>query len=464
MSVIPVWGVINGVCECSHGAEYEAKSPEEKLLIKHPTGKHPYLETWEVQRKKIASVETIASWFTNTHHNIAILTGKVSGNLAVMDFDDINMFRAMKHIIPNTMVVQTGKGYHVYIRSSEPMKSRKYRNMLLDFQADGKYVVAPPSQHKNGSQYKLARDVDIISLPSNEIDDMLSRAEKYATIIRIIAPEYKEGVKHNFNLGLAILCKKSGWNKDAIREFLYAVDTYFNDNTRNAKDALVEWVFSKGADLNPTKDFLETESYGKLVADIFTGNILDIIQDVSIIQSSEEVIVNLTIKANGLETRLRFPYEQLEAGKLLWANIHVLTGTHFTPTKAEWRAMVETIIDRGRNKLTMQTISEADSDANLLMESLQSLSISTDREMAKGNIYWDQKNKHCVIQSSTIKRKWQSIAVKSSKTKILNIYTERGWIVAEPSVVWGLNQSWFFAESVFDEKITKLNKKEAETE
>ncbi len=90
-----------------------------------------------------------------------------SPNLVVLDFDDTEVYEKfmkeiendseLKDIVDNTWLVQTGKGFHIYIRvdSDKPIKIGKLQK--VDIKGEGGYVVAPPSLHPNGKRYTFIR-------------------------------------------------------------------------------------------------------------------------------------------------------------------------------------------------------------------------------------------------------------------------------------------------------------------
>lgn len=98
-------------------------------------------------------------WFkSGKKQNVAILCGKPSGNLVVLDFDDPTVyprFFDVKEIQKKTPVVRTGSGkYHVYLRSDKPIQSFSIRSLNLEIRSDRNIVIAPPSKHPTGNLYE----------------------------------------------------------------------------------------------------------------------------------------------------------------------------------------------------------------------------------------------------------------------------------------------------------------------
>jgi hypothetical protein len=121
---------------------------------------------WQVYQKRLPTDAEIDMWFSNNQSNLAIVCGEVSGNLVVVDCDNDEKFLELKPIIESklgidnlinhTPVVKTGKGYHIYFRTKEPVMSQKFPR--LDIKSEGGYVIAPPSIHPNGTQYKFINE------------------------------------------------------------------------------------------------------------------------------------------------------------------------------------------------------------------------------------------------------------------------------------------------------------------
>jgi len=91
--------------------------------------------------------------------NVAVLTGSVSGNLLVLDFDRIeDYWRLAGDVGPLGVIVRTHRGCHVWFHTRKPMPSylipiRGSRHIAV--KGEGGYVVAPPSTHSSGHQYSF---------------------------------------------------------------------------------------------------------------------------------------------------------------------------------------------------------------------------------------------------------------------------------------------------------------------
>lgn len=111
---------------------------------------------WKQYQARSPSHAELTEWFSGLC-NIGVVTGTVSGNLAVLDFDDNGAYEKFfkPDIESRTLVVKPSKGRHVYLRSMEPVESFRIMELKLDVKAEGSYVVAPPSVHPDGQVYNF---------------------------------------------------------------------------------------------------------------------------------------------------------------------------------------------------------------------------------------------------------------------------------------------------------------------
>ncbi len=115
---------------------------------------------WEQYQKTRATPAQIKSWWMkNPNYGVAIITGDVSG-LLVIDVDPRN--GGSNEGMPETdLVVKTGGGgWHYYYRQIPGCQ--KYKSPSgIDIQANGAYVIAPPTMHEEtGVAYESLADGD----------------------------------------------------------------------------------------------------------------------------------------------------------------------------------------------------------------------------------------------------------------------------------------------------------------
>lgn len=118
--------------------------------------------------------ERIKKWWSDHPNcNIAIATGHVSGGLLIIDVDvhDPNI-DAIQNIrdwesqygqpLPNTLMALTGSGgVHIFYHTDKEVKNSVNRDMGVDVRGDGGYIVAPPSIHPCGGEYKWHTTLEV---------------------------------------------------------------------------------------------------------------------------------------------------------------------------------------------------------------------------------------------------------------------------------------------------------------
>jgi len=138
--------------------KYMGKTPDARLLPPNTE----YQKTWEPYQRRLPTIDELNRWFAGSLHNLAVVTGWQ--NLVVLDFDDMLTYLkwtlwatrtggVAKQVLRLAYKVQTARGVHVYIRTSQPEQNRKLPG--LDIKARGGYVLAPPSVHPSGALYRV---------------------------------------------------------------------------------------------------------------------------------------------------------------------------------------------------------------------------------------------------------------------------------------------------------------------
>jgi hypothetical protein len=141
--------------------QYRDKHPDGRLLPKGDDGK----PTWEPFQKALPTDEQLKQWFPSSVHNLAVITGWQ--NLLVLDFDELGTFLKWslwvtrtggltRRAVELTYMVQTARGVHVYFRTRQPEQNRKLDG--IDIKARGGYVLAPPSIHPSGAEYRVRQN------------------------------------------------------------------------------------------------------------------------------------------------------------------------------------------------------------------------------------------------------------------------------------------------------------------
>lgn len=133
-------------------------------------GKHPSTAggEWLAYTKRQATDDELQGWFDGRESNIGVVCGEVSGNLVVIDCDDLKTYAALCYVYPAlsaSLTVETGKGIHIYTTATMPVATTKFtlNGLTHHVKAEGSYVVAPPSVHASGREYAF-RDASIAPL------------------------------------------------------------------------------------------------------------------------------------------------------------------------------------------------------------------------------------------------------------------------------------------------------------
>ena len=108
---------------------------------------------WKRFQYRPPETRELTQLFSEPNYNVGIVAGEASDRLLVVDIDSHhNVDRILKELHhPETWIVQTARGAHVYLRTPSTAKSASMDG--IDLQAQGKYVLAPKSLHPTGVRY-----------------------------------------------------------------------------------------------------------------------------------------------------------------------------------------------------------------------------------------------------------------------------------------------------------------------
>lgn len=120
-------------------------------------GKRPLLRSWKEFQDRHATEEEVEAWFRQwPAANIALVTGKVSGVVAV-DIDGKAGASWASENLPLPSVMQkTSKGHHLFFKHpGSNVDNAAGFVPEVDIRGDGGYVVIAPSIHPSGKKYEL---------------------------------------------------------------------------------------------------------------------------------------------------------------------------------------------------------------------------------------------------------------------------------------------------------------------
>jgi hypothetical protein len=144
LGVVPVHGIVGGVCICGKDCGKNA-------------GKHPIAQLVRRGVKDASTCpETVDGWYREwPAANVAIACGSVS-EIVVVDSDgEAGVAELERRGYPATWIARSGSGgLHVYLEYPGHRVGNWKIPGIGELRADGGYVVAPPSWHRSGGRYE----------------------------------------------------------------------------------------------------------------------------------------------------------------------------------------------------------------------------------------------------------------------------------------------------------------------
>ncbi|MDX6611632.1 MAG: putative primase/helicase [Blastocatellia bacterium] len=132
------------------------------IIPVRPDGSKAAAVSWKKFQETLASEDEISQWF-DSENGLAVVTGKISGGLEVLDFDEPALFKPWcekvdercPELLGDLPLVQTPSGgYHLYFRCEAIEGNQKLAQRqkdgggvktLIETRGEGGYVIAPPS-------------------------------------------------------------------------------------------------------------------------------------------------------------------------------------------------------------------------------------------------------------------------------------------------------------------------------
>lgn len=134
-------------------------------VVAAPRGGKSPLGAWGQYQTERVTERLLHQVFDDKPHNLFVITGSIS-RLLVLDCDNDAAVRWWREqlgdVLEETTRVRTGNGYHFYFRLPEGVKVRNRSStdprIKWDIRAEGGGVIAPPSIHESGRQYRWTQD------------------------------------------------------------------------------------------------------------------------------------------------------------------------------------------------------------------------------------------------------------------------------------------------------------------
>ncbi|MCU0709498.1 MAG: bifunctional DNA primase/polymerase, partial [Pirellula sp.] len=194
--------------------------------------KRPALSGWKNYQTNIPSERQLLDWFSNPHDAICVVTGQVSGNLEMLDFDrGGDRFDAWSAMIPPDLlarlVIETSQsgGKHVIYRCTEPINGNMklamgYRDgslvTLIETRGEGGLFLCAPTFGYSIIQGSLT---EIPELSSQQREQLLEAAwalNEHLPAAEVpvdsqFVPENRPGDDFNNRGDVRSLLIKHGW-------------------------------------------------------------------------------------------------------------------------------------------------------------------------------------------------------------------------------------------------------------
>ena len=189
-----------------------------------PKSKYPALSEWkEYQTKKYTGD-------FEPNQNGAVLCGETSDNLVVIDLDDKSLateiFKDWEGLKKKTLVVETGKGYHIYIHPENgiipetSIRISKENGQHIDIQSQGTYVLMAGSIHDElGVEYNIISstlDIGKMNLDNliGQLDEIGFNVENKRKKMVDVLKGVGEGERNDSGFRLA-MCARHFWDLKA---------------------------------------------------------------------------------------------------------------------------------------------------------------------------------------------------------------------------------------------------------
>jgi len=244
--------------------------------------KKPIPKWKEFQHRKLSQTEFENAFGTRKPVNIGVVCGEISGNLVSLDFDDLPNFHRFfpnKDLQKETAIIQTSRGRHVWIRTTEPIKTFTVPELKLDVLGEGKLAIAPPSRHPTGAIYSFLNP-DLIEpmhvsdfkkailercrtlhakIPTHITEPALlaspspaplahvrklSQADK-DTLVKSLAPFWTRGHRHSICMYLLGAFRKAGVTETAATEVITRICDSTSDEEKTERLNQVTYHYQK---------------------------------------------------------------------------------------------------------------------------------------------------------------------------------------------------------------------------
>lgn len=222
---------------------------------------------WKTYQRTAPDTEQLKKWFNNDKNSsIAVILGRVSGNLACRDFDKAESYEAWANKFPDLAqklpTIKTSRGYHVYFKA---VVEHTVHYDDGELRGEGSYCLLPPSFHPCGVPYQwiveLNDDVPEIDPEDAGMIPVFVQSMKKAEPIKENR-SFSEDVKIKIHQAIeATIPSKPGERNRRIFQLVLLLrgipDLADLDNPCCLRPFIVEW-HQKALPFITTKAFAET--------------------------------------------------------------------------------------------------------------------------------------------------------------------------------------------------------------
>ena len=267
---------------------------EANIIPLKPNSKQPLIRWKEFQTKRYEGDFPEGC-------NFAVICGEVSGNLVVVDFDDRRLYEAFFADLTTFTVQSQSGGVHLYFRTQEPVrKIPRFKGFPIDVQAEGSYVVIPPSTLE-GREWRVLKDAEIayvedvlalleerLPIPAEglteesdeereergekerekkEEEKTLTETKKILEIVNLLKPVYREGYRDYIVHFLSGWMKKAGIPYDEAKKVISLLSE--NDEEQKQRLYVLDRTYERAG--NPPKKELKGKSGIQEIAEALLG-------------------------------------------------------------------------------------------------------------------------------------------------------------------------------------------------
>ena len=169
--------------------------------------KAPLIQDWTKYAEVKPSKEDIEEWFEGKTWNDVNIFLVMGNGIFGIDFDKPELWylffsKTPEELARDTWVEKTPKGYHVYFRASEEVKTIEAPG-LVELKGDGRGFLVAPSIRSDGGRYEFISNIEEVKI--SRLDDfqileageLIKKIKKLYPVIREVLPIWKEGMRHD---------------------------------------------------------------------------------------------------------------------------------------------------------------------------------------------------------------------------------------------------------------------------